>query len=157
LKAKPYAFISKPFRKAELVRTIKLTVERIESDQDNNQENNLKQGEDEHYAMMEDRLFVRHKGKMVKVEMDDILYTQADSNYTHIFTINEKYIVSINSKNLEAQLPENKFVRVHRSYIVNLIKIDSISEYHEYLNINDIQIPISRRMKQDVVKRLKLI
>jgi len=107
--------------------------------------------------MMEDRLFVRHKGKMVKVEMDDILYTQADSNYTHIFTINEKYIVSINSKNLEAQLPENKFVRVHRSYIVNLIKIDSISEYHEYLNINDIQIPISRRMKQDVVKRLKLI
>lgn len=153
LVAKPYAFISKPFQKSELERIVKITLERIE----NNDSTSISRKQDQHTALMEDRLFVRHKNKMARVIINEIHYAMADGNYTKIVTNDQTYIVSLNSKQIELQLPTDRFIRVHRSYIVNLQKIDSISEYQEYLYIGKIQIPISRRLKKDILKHLKLI
>lgn len=153
LSAKPYAFIAKPFQKSELERTIKLSLRRaiIENKPTNNH------NDSDYLTAMEDRLFIRHRGEMVKVALKDINYLEADRNYCKIYTSESKYMVSVPLRNIEAQLPDSQFVRVHRSYVVNLHQIDAISEYQEYLTLGTQQIPISRRMKEQVIKRLKMI
>ena len=151
--AKPYAFISKPFQKSNLERTLKLTIQRIAVEQGSEP---VPESTD-HVSTMEDRLFIRHNDQMVKVLLADILYAEADRNYCKIHTENQTYILSVPLRNVESQLPSSSFYRVHRSFVVNLKKIDSISEYHEFLSIQSIQIPISRRLKEEVIKQLKMI
>jgi len=153
LTAKPYAFISKPFQKAELERTIKLAFQRITVEQ----ESSLPNKATDHVSAMEDRLFIRNKGQMDKVLLSEILYAEADRNYCKVFTEKQAYYLSVPLRNIESQLPSDKFIRVHRSFVVNLQKIDAISEYYEYLTIQSHQVPISRRTKEEVVKRLKMI
>jgi len=94
---------------------------------------------------------------MVKVLLKEILYVEADRNYCKVFTETESYLLSVPLRNIEAQLPADQFIRVHRSFVVNLQKIDAISEYHEYLTVHSRQIPIARRAKKEVVKRLRLV
>ena len=153
LTAKPYAFISKPFQKSNLVRTLQLALQRIAVEQESETANEP----DDHVSAMEDRLFIRHKNQMVKVLLSEILYAEADRNYCKIHTEGQSYLLSVPLRNIEAQLPGNNFFRVHRSFVVNLTKIDAISEYHEYLSIQSHQVPISRRSKEEVIKRLKMI
>ncbi len=94
---------------------------------------------------------------MVKVFLSEILYAEADRSYCRIHTKKQAYLLSVPLRNVESQLPSNNFLRVHRSFVVNLQMIDAISEYHEYLVIQSHQVPISRRLKEEVVKRLKMI
>lgn len=151
--AKPYAFISKPFQRSELERTLKLTIQRIVVEQESE---SLSESTD-HVSAMEDRLFIRHKDKMVKVLLAEILYAEADRSYCKIHTEKQTYFLSVPLRNIESQLPSNKFFRVHRSFVVNLQKIDAISEYHEFLTILSHEVPISRRAKEEVIKRLKMV
>ena len=153
LTAKPYAFIAKPYQKSEIERTLKLTLQRIAVESESPKESY----DSDHLSCMEDRLFIKHQGEMVKVALKDILFLEADRSYCTINTSEMKFIISLPLRNIEAQLPDNQFVRVHRSYVVNLFKIDAISEYQEYLTVGTHQIPISRRMKEQLVKRLKMI
>ncbi|WP_020569452.1 LytR/AlgR family response regulator transcription factor [Neolewinella persica] len=151
--AKPYAFISKPFQKSELERTLKLTLQRIAVEKASEP---VPESTD-HVSAMEDRLFIRHKDQMVKVMLTEILYAEADRNYCKIYTENQTFLLSVPLRNIESQLPTKIFFRVHRSFVVNLKKIDAISEHHEYLTIQSHQVPVSRRSKEEVVKRLKMI
>lgn len=151
--AKPYAFISKPFQKSDLERTLKLTLQRIAVEQESEPVNESV----DHVSAMEDRLFIRHKDQMVKILLSDILFAEADRNYCKIHTTEQNYLLSVPLRNIESQLPTNNFFRVHRSFVVNFKKIDAISEYYEYLTIQSHQIPISRRSKEAVIKRLKMI
>lgn len=153
LTAKPYAFIAKPFQKSHLERTIRLALQRIAVEQESAPVTDAS----DHVSAMEDRLFIRSKGQMVKVLLKEILYAEADRNYCKMFTENESYLLSVPLRNIEAQLPADQFIRVHRSFVVNLQKIDAISEYHEYLTIQSIQIPIARRIREEVVKRLRMV
>jgi len=153
LTAKPYAFITKPFQKSHLERTIKLALQRIAVEQ----EFAPAPEASDHVSAMEDRLFIRSKGEMVKVLLKEILYAEADRNYCKVFTENESYLLSVPLRNIEAQLPADQFIRVHRSFVVNLQKIDAISEYHEYLTIQSKQIPIARRSREEVVKRFRMV
>ncbi len=88
----PYAFISKPFKKLDLQRAIELTVDRItmEAPSVNNGKGN---GEELHPTngnatdfILNDRIFVRHNEKMLKIDIKDIYYIEADRNYCRIFS-----------------------------------------------------------------------
>ncbi len=153
LAAKPYAFIAKPFQKSELERSLKLTLQRIAFEE----ESPLAADNTDHLSTMDDRLFIRHKGEMVKVGIKDILFLEADRNYCKIYTTDREYLLSVPLLNIASQLPVGSFVRTHRSFVVNIYQITAISEYQEYLTFGTRQAPISRRMKEDVVKRLKMI
>ena len=153
LLAKPYAFISKPFQKAELARTLKLTFQRIAVEKDSAPAPESA----DHVSAMEDRLFIRHKNQMEKVLLRDILFAEADRTYCKILTEKQNYLLSVPLSNIEAQLPASDFFRVHRSFVVNFKKIDAIGENYEYLTILSHQIPVSRRSKEEVIKRLRMI
>lgn len=73
-------------------------------------------------------LFVKVNSKMVRINFDEVLYIEALSDYVVIVTEKQKYIVYTTMKSLDARLPFEHFVRVHRSYIINLKRIEAIED-----------------------------
>jgi len=104
---------------------------------------------------LEDRIFVRYKDKMVKLEIADILYIEADSNYSRIFAKETEYLLAITLKTMQAKLPVSSFFRIHRSYIVNLRHIDEVAETH--LIIARKALPVSKTLRSSLLKRLQTI
>jgi two-component system, LytTR family, response regulator len=108
-----------------------------------------------HHGGGADFIFVRHKGRLQRVAMNDIEYAEANADYVNIVTNNEKYVVHSSMKNIEAKFPSNKFVRAHRSFIVNIEKANTIEENTLYLG--DKGIPIGRLYKEQLLNKLNLI
>ncbi|WP_188505541.1 LytR/AlgR family response regulator transcription factor [Parapedobacter pyrenivorans] len=73
-----------------------------------------------------DFIFVKTEHKIQRVDLDEILYIEGLKDYISIFTLSERIVTLQNMKKMEEILPTNRFVRVHRSYIVALDKIASI-------------------------------
>jgi DNA-binding LytR/AlgR family response regulator len=73
-------------------------------------------------------LFVKVNNKMVRINFDEVIYIEALSDYVVIVTEKQKYIVYTTMKALDARLPFDHFVRVHRSYILNMRRIDAIED-----------------------------
>ena len=85
-------------------------------------------------------IFIKVETKMVRVELDDIVYVEGLKNYVSIFTKTQRIVTLQTMKQLEEDLPPNRFVRVHKSYIVALDKINTIERQEIY--IKDKIIPI---------------
>ncbi|MGZ3904038.1 MAG: LytR/AlgR family response regulator transcription factor, partial [Bacteroidia bacterium] len=100
-------------------------------------------------------IFVRHKGRLQRVAIDDIEFAEANADYVNIVTSKEKYIVHSSMKNIEAKFPARKFVRAHRSFIVNIDKANTVEE--NTLFLADKSIPIGRLYKEHLLNRLNLI
>lgn len=150
LKAKasfPKAFITKPFNKLNLQRTISLVLAELKKDSREAGETSLE--------VLKDRIFVRHNGKMKKLLLLDILYVEADRNYCTIVTSKETILLSTTLKVMEEKLPKTDFMRVHRSYMVNVSKLDVIGD--NYLEINRKVIPFSKSHKEMLMERIKTI
>lgn len=96
--------------------------------------------------------FIKTDGKLVKVFYDDILLVEAVQNYVNIYTAEKKYITYLTFKSVEEYLPGENFIKVHKSYIVPVQKIESI-EGNE-INIGAHHVPISRNLKDEVMAKL---
>lgn len=149
-KTRPLAFITKPFNKLNLQRTIALAVERLRENEEKKEF-----GEKMDLQILDDRIFVRHNGKMAKLLLDDILYIEADRNYCTIVTTTSNYVLASTLKTMQERLPSSKFVRVHRSYMVNIAKLDVVGENH--LEIGRIVIPFSKSQREFLLGRLRTI
>ncbi len=148
----PYAFISKPYKKLDLQRALELVVSRLNADI----ASKPSQKEGASY-ILSDRIFVRHKDRMVKVVIEDIYFVKADGSYCLIFTNDKEYILTVPMKTMEENLPGSHFMRTHRSYLVNLNKIEALTDNQEYLMLgSNKHVPISRRYKAEVLNRLQL-
>jgi DNA-binding LytR/AlgR family response regulator len=96
---------------------------------------------------------VKVETKMVRVELDDILFIEGLKNYVSIYTKTQRIITLQVMKQLEEVLPANRFVRVHKSYIVALDKINSIERQEIY--IKDRVIPIGNTYQENFFKLLE--
>lgn len=156
--SKPYAFISKPYKQLDLQRAIELTISRMaENDTGQQVESNLKDntGGDEQPFILSDRIFVRQRDKMVKIFIADILYIEADRNYSRIFTKSKEYLLCITLKAIEDKLPGQMFLRTHRSYIINLVHIDEVADDHVILAQK--AIPLSAGLKDQLLQRIQTL
>ena len=111
-----------------------------------------KQVEIKETSVKNDYIFVRSERKMVKINFDEILYVESLSDYIKIHTIDTVLVTRETISNLEMKLPSLQFLRIHRSYIVNLNKTDSYT--NEFIEIEKNAIPISRTYKENVLKKL---
>lgn len=102
-----------------------------------------------------DHIFIRCDGKLVRLNNSDILYIESMGDYVRFVTPEKKYITHNTIKNLEEKVDRSLFMKVHRSYIINILKIDDIREND--LFIKGIEIPISKAHKPEVLKRLNII
>jgi DNA-binding LytR/AlgR family response regulator len=86
-------------------------------------------------------IFVRADSRMIKVNFSDILYIEGLKNYISIYTVSNKRIITLqNMKTLEELLPVNRFIRVQKSYIVHLEKIDAVERQRIFIGENSIPI-----------------
>ena len=100
-------------------------------------------------------VFIKDNGVLKRIGADDILYLEAMGDYVKIFTSQKFHIVHATLKSIEEKLPSLKFMRVHRSYIVALNKIDFIEE--GVININSTAIPVADAYKNLLNSRLNLL
>jgi two-component system LytT family response regulator len=105
-----------------------------------------------------DQLAVPAISGMIFIKVPDILYCEADSNYTKIFLINKKKIVSSRTlKEYEELLEDNGFIRIHHSHLVNKSHVVQYikGEGGQVLMADGVSLNVSRRKKEDVVEKLK--
>ena len=148
----PFGFIAKPFKKLDLQRAIELTVSQINC-RDGGDTGADQQKEDT--FILSDCIFVRHLNSMVKVSIKDILYIEAERNYCRIFSNSKEYLVVMPLKEMDNKLPSKHFLRVHRSYIINISQVKEVATSH--LVIGRKAIPISKSLKEELLKRLQTI
>lgn len=145
----PLAFISKPVNTLELRRSIELVIEQIKEKPESKNDDSTQ------IEILNDRIFVRHRGKMIKLLLADILYIEAERNYCTIVTAERNYTLAVTLKSIEENLPAIRFVRVHRSYLINISKLDTVAEDH--LEINKKAIPLGKSYKEVLLSRIQTI
>ena len=96
--------------------------------------------------------FIKADNKLVKILFDEVLYAEALQNYVIIHTAVKKYMTYLTFKSVEDYLPADKFLKIHKSYIVAASKIDSIEGND--IRIGQQHIPISRNQKEEVMEKL---
>jgi len=102
-----------------------------------------------------EEVYVRSDSKIVKVRFDEILYVEALADYITIFTKDNKYIVHSTMKGFQSRLPVKNFARIHRSFIVNINKVEAIENL--FVTIMKRQIPIGISFKEAFMKRLNFL
>lgn len=146
---RPYAFIPKPFHKLNLERTIALVVEKLSEKNDTTNESNAL------VESLDDRIFIRNNGKLIKVLYNDILYVEAERNYCKVITSNQIFLIVTPLNNFCEKLDSRDFLRVHRSYVVNIKKLDAVADSH--LEINRKVIPVGKMFKEDLMKSIRKV
>jgi len=99
-----------------------------------------------------DYFFIKCANRYEKIFFNDILYIEALQNYVSIFTSRGRYIALLLMKTLEENLDSKSFIRVHKSYIVSIDKIESIE--NNELKIQSYKIPVSRNYREQVMERV---
>ncbi|HET7003291.1 MAG TPA: LytTR family DNA-binding domain-containing protein [Puia sp.] len=99
-----------------------------------------------------DHFFIKCENQIEKVFYDDLLYAEAMMNYVMLYTTAKKMMVYITMKGLEEQLPVESFIKVHKSFIVNISKIKSIEG--NILHVGNEKIAISQNLREKVINQI---
>jgi len=148
-KVKPCAYMLKPFNDNSIRVSIDMALANFEREQSDDEiiaeeASNKKIN----FAQVKDSLFLKKTDFFQRVNLKDILWLEAESNYTVFHTLSEKFTYSTVLKKIEKKLPEFQFLRVHRSYIVN---IQSVTGFvGNTLYINKKMIPVSKPHHNEV-------
>jgi two-component system LytT family response regulator len=95
-------------------------------------------------------IFIKSAYKMLKIDHSDILYIEGGKDYVTVFT-NTKKVLSLSSlRKIQEGLPYPQFIRIHRSYIISLDKIDSIERQRVF--IGKMVIPIGDTYKDELLR-----
>ncbi|RFZ92009.1 DNA-binding response regulator [Mucilaginibacter conchicola] len=98
-------------------------------------------------------MYLKVDRRTVKVNINDVLWIESQRDYVKVIVKDHVYITRQKISLLEEMLPEQKFVRIHRSFIVAVAKITSFYSYS--VDVNGHELPIGRNYKLDVQKKLK--
>lgn len=98
-------------------------------------------------------LFVRSDRKMIKIDFNAILYVESYSDYIKIYLPNQTIVTRETISAIEAKLPSNNFMRIHRSFIISIQSIESFT--NEHITVNNKALPISRSYKKTVLEHLE--
>lgn len=99
-----------------------------------------------------DYFFIKCGNKYEKIVMADILYIEGMQNYVTIYTDKGKYVTLLYMKNLEQKLDSRFFIRVHKSYIVSVNKVEGIEGNEIFIQSH--RIPVSRNHREQVLKQI---
>lgn len=94
----------------------------------------------------QDHIFLKADRKFVKVFLNDILYIQGMKDYVMVYTAESRIITAMNMKTINSQLDSSRFVRVSKSYIINVSKIVEVK--NNSVMIQDVEIPIGKKYKE---------
>jgi DNA-binding LytR/AlgR family response regulator len=99
-----------------------------------------------------DHFFIKCDNQIEKIYYHDLVYAEAMLNYVMLYTSSKKIMVYMTIKSLEEQLPADVFMKVHKSFIVNINKIKSIEG--NILDVGKEKITISQNLREKVIKEI---
>ncbi|MBS1687958.1 MAG: LytTR family transcriptional regulator DNA-binding domain-containing protein [Bacteroidetes bacterium] len=137
----PNAFLVKPFQRDDLYAAIEIAMHNFYSS-----------GKATQGAQARQYLFIKEGALFHKVNFDEILYIESDHVYVSIYTVQRRYLVRTSLQQYHEELDKTVFVRIHRSYIVNKHKIDSVAPAH--LIMGNKILPISRKYRDALLELL---
>ena len=140
-------YLLKPFSFAEFSKAANKARNQFELMQKSQVSNSVTEIDDNY-------LFIKSEYKLVRINFSDILYIEGMREYVRIHLLDQDPVMSLLSmKSLEEKLPDAKFMRVHRSYIVNLDHVKSVERFRILYN-NKVAIPVSDNYKSKFQKFL---
>jgi two-component system, LytTR family, response regulator len=98
-------------------------------------------------------LFLKSGQTVHKIDIGDIQYIEGMKEYLGIRTVSQRVVVLMSFKQIEAQLPVGEFIRIHRSYLVPIRKIDRVKNHH--VVINETELPIGKSYREGFYKQIK--
>ena len=104
-----------------------------------------------------DHIYTKVGNKLRKVDLADVLYIEVEGKYSALQVNERKYNVKASLKDLLQKLPNERFVRVSRNFVVNLSRIQHIDTFQYTVKVGDVEIPISRTYKEELMRRINLI
>ncbi len=104
-------------------------------------------------AELAPELFVKVGSRSIKINFDEVLYIEALSTYSVLVTTTQKHIVYMTLKALSERLPFTHFVRVHRSYIVNLQRIEAVEDH--MLKLGNYEVPVGKSYQEEFSRHLR--
>jgi DNA-binding LytR/AlgR family response regulator len=144
----PYAYLVKPVKIETLYSTIEITL--YNAAQRKEVTPILKEG-----LTIDDSIFVKTKGRLEKLQLNQVLWVEASDIYALVCTAAGKYLLNTSLAAVEEKFPSSRFLRVHRSYIVNVDKIEAIEK--DELIINQQRIPIGKTYKDKLMSKLSFL
>lgn len=102
-----------------------------------------------------DHVYLKVDNRLVRVKFDEILFVENVGDYVKVVCREERLVVHVTMKSLMDKLPADEFMRVHRSYIVNLHHIRDIEQ--NALLIGEVMIPVSRSSKPELMQKLNVL
>lgn len=128
----PAAYLVKPFTSGDIFSTLSLVKSRIQQDKE--------------------AVVIRDGWTSQKLEIHQILWIKVDDKYIEIYTDSRKYLERCSITDFMERIESTPIVRTHRSFAVNLARVDRFSK--TYLNIGSMTIPVSRKYKEEVTRVL---
>ena len=147
----PYAYLVKPVAPETLYSTIEITMHNASA----HKHSGIAAPALQETLTAEGSIFVKDKGRLEKLLLKDIRWVEASDIYALVCTDKEKHLLSCSLKVIEEKFPVSTFIRVHRSYVINLDKIDAIEE--DSLIIGKEKIPIGKTYREKLMSRLSFL
>ena len=157
----PLNFLVKPFNQLQLQRTIELTVKKLSNTSTTSIISTEKiQKEKEIWEndfFFDTHFFIKTRQRLEKVATNEVLFLEADGHYCQIHTKEKKFLVRIPMMELSKRLPKDSFLQTHRSFIINMEKVDSVDLQDSVIIIGEKQVPLSKRSRTVVLEKLNWI
>lgn len=143
---KPDGFITKPFTAESMITSIELAIQSFHA----YNERSTRIESADHRAPSE--IFIRENGWLKKILIEEIEWIKAEGSYTQIFAKGKQYTLRNTVRDIMSKIPENQFIRIHKSYIINIKKVEALSS--TAVKIEDTEIPIGRNFYPKLLKHI---
>jgi Response regulator of the LytR/AlgR family len=150
---KPDGYLVKPFEQQDLYTSIEIALSNFSYSRKENSKEFEDAGESfTSNSVLKDSIFVKKQHLYYRIQFKDIHFIKADNVYLEVNTVDKKFLVRSPLKDYLEKLPQNKFYRAHKSYIVNVDHIDAINSKDIVINNN--LIPISKDFKDFILSSM---
>ena len=151
---KPNGYLVKPFEQQDLYTSIEIALSNFTSVKNNGASESQEEEDDRLMSnkVLKDSIFVKKQHLYYRIQFGDIQFIKADNVYLEVNTVDKKFLVRSPLKDYLEKLPQQKFYRAHKSYIVNVDHIDAINS--KDILINNTLIPISKEFKEFIISAM---
>lgn len=148
-RTKPAAYMIKPFEPRNLAISIDLAFSNLQ------QSTPTPTAKKDQVIALDDRIFIKENHKYIKLLISEILYVEAFGSYCEVTTTEDKHTFSFNLKQFQEKINHSTIYRVHRSFIINLEKVDAING--NMVMIQDRNIPIGESYRKAFAGKFNMI
>ncbi len=155
---RPAAYLVKPFEDQDLLITLEMAMFNHKNKEEipaPDEETTVKEEDLSNHYLLDNRIFIKDKFRFERVYFSDITHLSAEGNYVKVFTKGKQYVLAVTLGTLHEKINDKKFLRVHRSYVVNLEEIEALEGNRMF--IGNHEIPIGRNYRDEVQKFFNMI